>query len=198
MDISLCGTICIILIIIITIKIYYESDIFQLKCIVSNVDGNNYCVRERERLEEAADHLANVSKKLNILVDDCKKNFPDQENVKKLIKGYNPEKIVEILPTSKYVAYSENKGEKLAFCLETEKENGKGKLIDLNTLTFVAIHELAHICTVSIGHTEEFWNNFKFLLQRAVKLKIYNPIDYKEKPIKYCGKMIKDNPYYDL
>ena len=122
MDISLCGTICIILIIIITIKIYYESDIFQLKCIVSNVDGNNYCVRERERLEEAADHLANVSKKLNILVDDCKKIFQTKKNVKKLIKGYNPEKIVEILPTSKYVAHSENKGEKLAFCLETEKE----------------------------------------------------------------------------
>ena len=30
------------------IYIYLSSDEFQLKCIVSTVDGNKYCVRERE------------------------------------------------------------------------------------------------------------------------------------------------------
>ena len=70
-------------------------------------------------------------------------------------------------------AYSENKGEKLAFCLDTEK-NG-GNLIDPNTLTFVAIHELSHIASKSIGHTDEFWNNFKFLLGEAKKINIYKP-----------------------
>ena len=77
------------------------------------------------------------------------------------------------------------------------KKNG-GKLIDLNTLTFVAIHELSHIASKSIGHNEEFWNNFKFLLEEAEIIGVYKPEDYKEDPKNYCGMKITDNPYYDL
>jgi predicted metal-dependent hydrolase len=63
---------------------------------------------------------------------------------------------------------------------------------------FVATHEIAHIMTTSVGHTEEFWNNFKFLLENAVELKLYTPVDYKKEPEGYCGMDITDNPYYDL
>ena len=105
-------------------------------------------------------------------------------------------KIYETLPTSEYTAYSENKGEKLAFCLNTEK-NGDN-LIDQNTLTFVAIHELSHIATKSVGHTDEFWQNFKFLLGESGKLNIINLVDYKKEPKRYCGMTISDNPYYDI
>ena len=63
---------------------------------------------------------------------------------------------------------------------------------------FVAIHEIAHIMTLSVGHTEEFWNNFKFLLENAVELNIYTPVDYKKEPEGYCGMNITDNPYYDM
>jgi hypothetical protein len=134
---------------------------------------NKYCVRERKKLNEAADHLAEVSVNLKLLVKDCQENFPDTEITKNLTKGFNPKKIIETLPTSEFTAYSENKGEKLAFCLE--KEKGKSKLIDINTLTFVAIHELAHIASTQVGHGDEFWNNFKFLLVRAKENNIYKP-----------------------
>ena len=70
-------------------------------------------------------------------------------------------------------------------------------LIDLNTLTYVAIHELSHIASKSVGHNDEFWDNFKFLLIEAEKINIYTPVDYKKKPVKYCGSTIHDNPYYD-
>ena len=86
--------------------------------------------------------------------------------------------------------------EKLAFCVETEKENGQ--LIDINTLTFVAIQELAHIASSDIGHTDEFWKNFKFLLERAKIIGVYTPIDYKKNPKRYCGISIHDSPLYDL
>ena len=105
-------------------------------------------------------------------------------------------KICETLPTSKYTAYSENKGEKIALCLDKE-ENGNGGLIDDNTLIFVAIHEVSHIATKSVGHNDEFWSNFKFLLGEASKIGIYKPIDYKKSPKRYCGIKIKDSPYYD-
>ena len=100
------------------------------------------------------------------------------------------------MPTSKYTAYSENKGEKLAFCATTTKKGNK--LIDENTLMFVALHELAHIATKSIGHTTEFWQNFKFLIEAAKEINVYNPVDYKEKPVNYCGMKITDSPYFDL
>ena len=78
------------------------------------------------------------------------------------------------------------------------KKESNEKLIDINTLTFVALHELSHIMTTSIGHKQEFWQNFKFVLENAVAIKVYKPIDYKKKPEDYCGMEINDNPYYDL
>lgn len=196
MKINLCGYALIALLLYICLKIYQESDVFNLKCIVSNVDGKKYCVRERQKLELAADRLAHVSQKMTELVDYCAKTYPDRENMKRLKKGYNPKKIMETLPTSEYTAYSQNKGEKMAFCLNTEKEGNQ--LIDPNTLTFVALHELAHIATKSIGHKDEFWNNFKFLLGEASKIGIYKQVDYKKKPARYCGTDINDNPFFDL
>ena len=196
LDINAFGYVMIAFVVAIGLKIYFESDAFNLKCIVSDVDGNKYCVRERAKLELAADLLARVTNKLKQLVKAVGKKYPERENVKRLVKGFNPKKINEILPTSSYTAYSENKGEKLAFCTTTTKKGDT--LIDDNTLTFVGIHEIGHIMTKSIGHTKEFWDNFKFLLQNAAEIGVYTPIDYKRKPKEYCGMKITDNPYYDM
>ena len=195
MNSDLLGFILICLIVILSYRIYRDSDLFHLKCIISNVDGNTYCVRERSKLELAADKLAKVNQNMKSLVEHCKNNFDSEERIKRLTEGFNPKKITETLPTSEFTAYSENKGEKIAFCLDTEKNN-KGRLIDLNTLTFVAIHELSHVATNSVGHTPEFWANFKFLLQEAEKINIYKPVDYSKNPKKYCGMEINDNPYF--
>ena len=189
------GYIVLFFVVISIIKIYFDTDMFHLKCIVSSVDGNKYCVRERKKLELAADLLARTTEKLKKLVAHMKEKYPDRENVKRLVNGFNPKRVNETLPTSEYTAYSENKGEKLAFCLN--KKKGGNKLIDENTLTFVALHELAHIMTKSIGHTKEYWDNFKFLLEEAVKIKIYTPVNYKEKPITYCSMEIDDNPLFN-
>lgn len=194
--ISLSGWVLAIFVAGIALKMYFESDAFNLKCIVSDVDGNKYCVRERAKLQLAADLLANTTQKLRKLVAYLGKTFPQRANCKRLVDNFDPQSVKEILPTSEYTAYSENKGEKLAFCTTTTKKGDK--LIDPNTLMYVAIHELAHIATKSIGHTQEFWQNFKFLLQNAVKIKIYNPVDYKKKNKNYCGMKITDNPLYDI
>ena len=196
MKTNIFGIIVVIFITIIIFKIYQESDSFQLKCIVSDIDGNKYCVRERAKLELVADLLAKITNNMKALVLHMKKTYPDRKNVQRLVSNFNPKKIYETLPTSSYTAYSENKGEKLAFCTTTTKQGNK--LIDENTLTFVAIHELSHLATKSVGHTDEFWSNFKFLLKEAKKEGIYNPVDYKKNPQPYCGMTITDNPYFDL
>lgn len=196
MKTNLFGYILIGFILLIIIKIYRESDMFQLKCIISDVDGKQYCVRERAKLQLAANLLAETTQRMKLVVLHLHKKYPDRDNVKRLHKNFNPKKVKEILPTSKFTAYSENKGENLAFCTTTTKEGDN--LIDQNTLTFVALHELSHIATKSIGHTTEFWENFKFILENAAEKGIYKPVDYKKKPKGYCGMTITDNPFYDL
>ena len=127
-----------------------------------------------------------------------KEKYPEKENVKRLVKGFNPTKVMETLPTSTYTAYSENKGEKIAFCLNRNSKQNNKELIDESTLTFVAIHEMSHVMTKSIGHKSEFWDNFKYLLENAKEAGIHNPVDYKQSPKDYCGMKIHDNPYYDI
>jgi hypothetical protein len=195
--INMFGFIIMLFIFLIALKMYYDSDEFNLRCIVSTIDGKKYCVRERNNIQNASNLLARTTEKLEYLVENVGQRYPDRENVQKLVKNFNPTTIKETLPTSEYTAYSENKGEKIAFCLN-KKKTDNDNLIDSNTLMFVAIHEIAHIMTTSVGHTEEFWNNFKFLLENAVELKIYTPVDYKKEPEGYCGMDITDNPYYDL
>jgi hypothetical protein len=50
----------------------------------------------------------------------------------------------------------------------------------------------------SYGHNQEFWQNFKFLLENAETAGIYSSKDYKNKPTEYCGMTISDNPFFDL
>ena len=127
------GTLVIILVLIVSYYIYNDySEAFQLKCIVSTVDGNKYCVRERERVEEAVDLLAEVTTVCEKLVLYMKETHPEKECVKRLVEKFNPRKIRETLPTSSYTAYSENKGEKIAFCLNKKKKDNNN-LIDKDT-----------------------------------------------------------------
>lgn len=177
--------------------IYYQSDAFDLKCIIATKDGNRYCVRERNKMELAANLLADVTQKMKDTVAYLKANKPDDPRTKRLVENFNPKRVSETLPTSELTAYSENKGEKIAFCLN-KKKTENSKLIDINTLTFVALHELSHLATDSVGHKQDFWQNFKWILENAKEAGIHAPIDYKKYPEQYCDMTINDNPYYDL
>ena len=86
MKINIIGYALIALLFYICLKIYQESDAFNLKCIISDVDGKKYCVRERSKLTLAADRLATVNKKLAKLVEHCKKEFPERENITRLVE----------------------------------------------------------------------------------------------------------------
>jgi hypothetical protein len=168
-----------------------------LKCIVIDESGKKYCVRNRTKVHEAAHLLSQVTDNMNRMVEYMKINHPNDKRTKRLVNGFNANVITETLPTSTLTAYSENKGQKIAMCLNKNKLKGEDELIDINTLTFVALHELSHIMTISIGHKEEFWQNFKFLLENAQKANIYFPQDYKKQSQSYCGMTLNDNPHFD-
>ena len=184
-------------VIIVIVRMYQRSDMANLTCVISGMDGNRYCVRDRSKVAEAADLLAMVSNKCTKMVEYMKNKYPDDSRCVYLANNYNPSRFIETLPTSELKAYSENKGQKIAFCLN-KKNTNNNELIDINTLTFVALHELSHLMTESIGHNQDFWQNFKFLLVNAKEAGIYEPIDYKNNPQEYCSMDITDNPYFDL
>lgn len=182
----------IVVIVIFYLFIYFDEKNSELKKIQSTVDGRYYLVRgDLKDNKQAANLLAEVRKKMMELSDYLQVKFPKDERVTRL-KKFSPDNIVEKSRDSKYTSYSINKGEKIVFCLRSR--NSDEKLVDLNLLMFVALHELGHVITVSIGHEEEFWDNFKWLLEQSIVLGIYKPHDFKNKPEEYCGTQITDTP----
>ena len=182
--------ICVILIAI--IYIHFENKVKEVEYIKSTVDDRDYLVQNHKDKQKAADLLATIRKNLITLSNELKKTNKNQKDVQRMIDNFNPDNITETDKDSKYTSYSVNKGEKMVFCLRSRDE--KNNLVDINTMMFVAIHELAHTMTKSIGHTEEFWDNFRTLLKNARKLGIYKRVNYNENPKAYCGIKITDDP----
>ena len=184
----------VIFIIFLALTFYLNSDTFNLTCVIAKRNGNTYCVRDSDRIQQSVELLAEAVERMKKMVAYLKDKYPQDKRVLRLVENFNPHKIVETLPTSEFTAYSEGKGAKLAFCLR--KHKNEMKLIDINTLIFVALHELSHLMTESIGHKQEFWINFKFMLKNAVEEGIYKPVDYSKSPEDYCGLIIDDNPLF--
>lgn len=168
----------------------------QLTCVVVDDSGNKYCVRDRAKKRQAADLIARVAASCRKLVDALKTSHPDHPVTARLAANFDERKLTETLPNSVYEAYTENKGDKVAVCLTPEKDTDDFGLIDEHTLTFVALHELAHIGTTSVGHDADFWENFRFLLLEAKNLGIHDPVDYRKTPARYCSMDITDNPLF--
>ncbi len=165
----------------------------KLLYVRSRVDNKTYVVRDSVDKQQAADLLATVDKKLQKVVDRMVQKYgTSNESVNLLVKRFKNHEIRESLPKSGQTSYSLNKGEKIVLCL---RARNKGQnLTDVNTITFVALHELAHIMTISIGHKKEFWDNFRFILAHAIKWKVWTPVNYNASPKPYCGIKITDSP----
>lgn len=169
----------------------------DLVCILAGSKGNKYCVRDHSKKKQAAHLIARVAGTCRAFVDRLISEYPQHPFCIQLHEKFDESKICETLPNSEYTAFTENKGEKISLCLTPQKDNDNGGLIDEHTLMFVAIHELTHVGTASIGHQDDFWDNFKFMLERAKEYGYHDPVDYKATPAKYCSTTIKDNPIYD-
>lgn len=190
MDISLEG----LLILIITIagayyiyNYYLNEGLIKVK---STIDDTEYTVQFKDDAKEAADLIATIKSKLNTLLEHLEKTYGGSDNRVSTLKGnYKSDRLSEGVDTPGYTSYSVNKGEQIVLCLRN-----RDKLMDINTMTFVVLHEFAHLATESIGHTEEFWTNFKWILEEAVNIGVYTRQDFKNKNVDYCGIKITSSP----
>ena len=183
-------TFTIIILSIIFIYLLYQYHYYSnIETIVSKIDNRNYDVQIKNDAAEAADLIAKVREKLILLVNHMFKSYPSNPKVMRLKKNFNPDVLKEGIDNPSYTSYTVNKGEEIILCLRTD-----GKLVDINVLTFVCIHELSHIGNETIGHDDAFWEFFKELLIEAINIGVYIKYDYRKSPVKYCGMMITDSP----
>jgi len=174
------------------------SSNYALVPVKSNVDGKTYRVRDMPDKQEAADLLAKLRLKLTTLCDHLEKKYPDKMQVKQIITNFrsDPNRFLEATPDAAHTSYSVNKGEEIHLCLR-QRSGADESLVQENVMTFVALHELSHVCTESVGHGPDFWNNFGWLLKEAEALGIYRYTDFQAQPVTYCGVSITDSPRYD-
>ncbi len=180
---------------IIILVVFFYVNFLRQKLYLERVKASNgieYLVRNLPDKVEAANKLGSISDSLKSLVNNLDENDDGKsEYIKNLKESFNPEYITENIPGSIYVAYSVNKGEELSLCI---RDKDTEAFIDNNTIIFVAIHELSHIMTPETGHTPLFWDNMKFLLEKASSQGIYMPVDYSQSPVEYCGMDINSTP----
>jgi hypothetical protein len=175
----------------------YKKGSYDMAHVESTVDREKYLVRNLPDKQDAADRLARTRGKLLRLMKELKAAHPDKAIVKQIHANFDaaPSRFSESTPDASYTSYSVNKGEKVYMCLR--QRNEKEELVDENVITFVAIHEMAHIGTPEVGHTPAFWNNFGWLLKEAEAMKIYEFTNFAAHPVEYCGIRITDQPTYN-
>lgn len=142
---------------------------------------------------DSAEMLDMLITRINKLIDNIKQ-YPDPDFTLTRLRHWDNTFVLENIKESwknESTSYSINKGEQLVFCIRDKLNNS---IHDINTLMFVAIHELAHIVTNELQHTKKFWNNMKKLLHRAEDIGVYKYVDYSTNPVEYCGMMIDSSP----
>jgi predicted metal-dependent hydrolase len=182
---------CIILFIVLYFSITYYNN--RNHTYVKADDGNEYRVQITADNKESANLLSDAITRVKTLLDHLKKSESQDIRTKTLLSRFNPDNITENDPQemkSGVTSYTVNKGEKIVVCLRQRNNN----FVEINTLMYVIIHELAHICDLtSEQHDAKFWNNFEWLLEHAVNIGIYNYVDYSKDQEPYCGMNITSN-----
>ena len=179
-------------------KYIFDGTVEQL----SSIDNKLYNVRNGSDKQKRANLLAFLNLKLGILVNTLRNDprYKSDPAVQRLVSNWDKGvSIKEIGNFESDAAYVINK-QYMSFCLQ-DSPNGKLKntnVEDTNLISYVGIHELAHIMSVSVDHGSEFIKNFKFLLDYSSNItytnpftqvteKLYIPISELKTADNYCG-----------
>tara|TARA_B110000003_G_C16654676_1_gene535985 strand:- start:7519 stop:8160 length:642 start_codon:yes stop_codon:yes gene_type:complete len=189
MDITLETLILLILFGTIFYLAYLYNYYSKLTKIKSTFDSREYYVQDKDDALEAANLIGQIREKVVTLIEHLKKSYPNDERTERLSNNYRENSLKEGVDDPRYTSYSVNKGEEIVLCIRN-----KDKLMDLNTMMFVVLHELSHLASESIGHTDEFWTNFRWILEESINIGVYQHQEFNKKPVEYCGMSITSSP----
>jgi hypothetical protein len=179
----------------------------RTRAVLSPVDGARYRVHlGAPDPRAAADALAALNGRATRLLRRLRARYvrgaagashpARRRAAQRLLARYNPDNLAENSPSAPGgdTAYSLDKGGVLAFCL---RPRGGGRVYGLGLLTFVLLHELAHLAIDAYDHPPEFWAAFRFLLEEAAAAGIYAAPDFARAPQDYCGLRVDYSPLGD-
>lgn len=102
--------------------------------------------------------------------DHYSQDDPMIQKLKRIVSEISPEAASKIRIYKGDKSYTINK-RNVYLCLKDEK----GEYYSLNTLVYVLCHEISHVLCKSVGHTEEFDEIFRQILDKAAKMGYYDP-----------------------
>lgn len=183
--------ILIVVFVLVSIHIFEIVNTYLNSCYIkSTIDGNVYLVRNTLKKQETADTLAILNVSIERLIKSLQnKDHREYQSVVDRLAKYKHTSLSENI-LQKDTSFTINKRD-INVCLTTR--NRDNNIYDINLLMFVLIHELAHYCSLTIGHGSEFIDNFKFLLKKAIDAGVYRYEDYSQTNKEYCGIKIKNN-----
>lgn len=167
----------------------YSEDI-KNGIIQKSLFGNIFNVQKDKDVDKAATILDIVDKNLQTLFKFIEVKYKDDEKVQKYVKIFNEryktENLYErnVYDENSDTSYIINKT-KIVLCIRDKD----GIFHDMNTIMMVALHEVAHMLCEEYGHNNEFLKINDFLCDEAINLGIYKKVDYKKKPVLYCGRI---------
>lgn len=189
----------------------YEQIKFNISYFDYTINEKSFKVlKDKENFNNAAEILYQIDNNIIKLINYITKKYQNNDdnidtNKYKIIKSiilktqqnYKSHSLIESFPKNpgKDVSFNINKGDSISLCLRDFAN--PSSFHEFNDIIFVAIHELAHSCTISYQHTDEFWYNFRFLLENAIEAKLYVNKDYNKYPVNYCSMEITYNPIFD-
>jgi hypothetical protein len=185
----------VIMVIILICFLYYNfgsSDIIYVK---SDIDGELYAVRDLPDKQQACNMLSKIKQNIFKLSSELSVNMSSHTEYSKYIMLLNNRIknciIMESSENSVYTSYTVNKGEQLVFCLRSRASYNK--LHDFNLLMYVVIHEISHVACPELNHTDLFKKIFAFFINEAIKMNLYQKIDFRNNNSEYCGIKITEH-----
>lgn len=144
---------------IFTIEGFKTPTIKKMFCVEK--DGIKYCVVNNEKKDESMKLLQETFDRLNDFFIYLESNYPNRVETKHF-KNYNFKYISESSFKDK-PAYFLKLINEIGVCLRNEN----GEMITKNVLFYVLLHEVTH--TIYSGHSDVFWDSFKFLTNAAIE-----------------------------
>lgn len=150
-------------------------------------NGKVYVVRNTTGATSTAEALARLDEKLRILVSLLEKSAASRASerlpmVNRIKERFNGTSMSEGVVDKRFTSYTVNKGDEIVMCMRSR--DGRDHLYEDNKLFGVAVHELAHVGSIHVGHGPEFKDNFAWILDEAVAAGLYKRI---LEPFQYCG-----------
>ncbi len=152
------------------------------------VSINGVLVKNRPGKEAVAALLQTLRERLHAFVAAAARTVPQDPRIQRIQARWSGD-LAELSDGGSSLAYSLNK-DSIYVCIRAPD----GSLPDPNAAMFVLLHELAHVACVSYGHTREFWDTMKYLLELAHALGFYEYVDHGATPTTLCGHVLGPSP----